>query len=261
MNNGINELAKKMASIQSLIQERVQSFATHLKEAFRISPEVAEGIRIFLKALETWPVWQKEYWLKASEMGWYFNWETPASSCFEATDKGKETLDAFMVMHLENDWEKLTKLIIQLCPDRSEILNEAFSLHAERRYIASIPLLLSQTDGICAEYLGAFLFSEHDRRAEQIESTLENSENKLLDLFLSVLKNKNQYSKGIGKSSLSHKEKGPNRNGILHGSRKHLDYGTKINSLKCFSLLAFTVFVLVDSKEKNSHRLHSPPPM
>jgi hypothetical protein len=153
--------------------------------------------------------------------------------------------------NLEDDWERLTKLIILLCPDRSEILNEAFALHSEGRYIACIPLLLSQTDGICAEYLGAFLFSEHDRRAEQIESTLENSEDKTLDLFLSILKNKNQYSKGIGKSSLSHKEKGPNRSGILHGSRKHLDYGTKINSLKCFSLLAFTVFVLVDSMKKN----------
>lgn len=252
MNNEINEIAKKLASIQSLIQERVQIFATQLKEAFRISPEVAEGIRLFLKALEAWPEWQKEYWLKASDMGWYFNWETPASSCIEATDKGKETLDAFMVMHLEYDWEELTKRIIKLCPHRSEILNEAFSLHSERRYIASIPLLLSQTDGICAEYLGAFLFSEHSRRAEQIESTLENSEDKSLDLFLSILKNKNQYSKGIGKSSLSHKEKGPNRSGILHGSRKHLDYGTKINSLKCFSLLAFTVFVLVDNMKNDT---------
>ena len=252
MNNEINEIVKKLASIQSLIQERVQSFATQLKEAFRITPEVAEGIRLFLKALESWPEWQKEYWLKASEMGWYFNWETPASSCIEATDKGREALDAFMVMHLEYDWEELTKRIIKLCPDRNEILNEAFSLHSEKRYIASIPLLLSQTDGICAEYLRTFLFSEHSRRAKQIESTLENSEDKSLDLFLSILKNKNQYSKGIGKSSLSHKEKGPNRSGILHGSKKHLDYGTKINSLKCFSLLAFTVFVLVDSMKNNT---------
>jgi len=242
MNNEMTESVKKMESIQSLIQERLQSFATQLKEAFSVSPEVAEGIRIFLKALQTWPEWQKEYWLKASEMGWYFNWDTPASSCILATNEGKETLDAFMVMHLEDDWEELTKQIFQLCPDRSEILNEAFSLHSEGRYIASIPLLLSQTDGICAEYLGAFLFSEHVRRAEQIKSTLEHNEDKSLDLFFNILKNKNQYSKGIEKSSLSHKEKGPNRSGILHGSRRHLDYGTKINSLKCFSLLAFTVF-------------------
>ena len=139
-----------------------------------------------------------------------------------------------MEMHLEYDWEKLTTKIIELCPDRSLILKEAFSLHNEGRYIASIPLFLSQTDGICAQYLGAFLFSEHPKRAAQIESLPEKGESKSLDVFLSLLKDKNQYSKGIGQNSNTHKEKGPNRNGILHGSRKHLDYGTKINSLKCF---------------------------
>jgi len=245
-----NELSKRILAIHNLIQERIQIYAIQLKNALTIDPKVFEVIRIFLKALESWPAWQKEYWLKASDMGWYFNWETPASGCIEATDKGQKTLDNFMIKHLEYDWKDLTKKIIELCPNRREILNEAFSLHNEKRYIASIPLFLSQTDGICAEKLGAFLFSEHDRRAEQIERILENSENKLLDLFLDILKNKNQYSKGIGSCSLSHKKKSPNRNGILHGSKKHLDYGTKINSLKCFSLLSFTVFVLVDSMKK-----------
>lgn len=157
-----------------------------------------------------------------------------------------------MEMHLEYDWEKLTTKIIELCPDRSLILKEAFSLHNEGRYIASIPLFLSQTDGICAQYLGAFLFSEHPKRAAQIESLPEKGESKSLDVFLSLLKDKNQYSKGIGQNSNTHKEKGPNRNGILHGSRKHLDYGTKINSLKCFSLLSYTVFVLVDNMKKST---------
>jgi hypothetical protein len=39
----------------------------------------------------------------------------------------------------------------------------------------------------------------------------------------------------------------PNRNGILHGSRKHLDYGTEVNSLKALSLLAFVVYCFDDT--------------
>jgi hypothetical protein len=74
---------------------------------------------------------------------------------------------------------------------------------------------------------------------------------KSLEVFLSLLKGKTPYSNSIGQSSEAHKEKGPNRSGILHGSRKHLDYGSKINSLKCFSLLAYTVFVLVDNMKTN----------
>jgi hypothetical protein len=42
------------------------------------------------------------------------------------------------------------------------------------------------------------------------------------------------------KSGDKDKKKGPNRHGILHGYREHLDYGTELNSLKSFSLLAFS---------------------
>ena len=248
MNDEITEIVKNVSSIQKIIQEQVQSFITQFREAFTISPEILEGIRLSFKALEAWPEWQKEYWLKASKFGWYFNCHTPASSCLEAANKGKESLDEFMSYHLKHDWTQITSQIIELCPSRREILQEAFLLHSEERYIASIPLLLSQIDGICAEYLGAFLFSEHDMRLCKIERHLELNNNKALDLFLSLLKNKNQYSNSIGKNSPIHKDKAPNRNGILHGSRKHLDYGTKINSLKCFSLLAFVVFALVESE-------------
>ena len=251
-NNQLSEIIKSFSQIQIDFAERIQTLVSQFKEASKLSPEIIEGIRVFVKALEYWPEWQKEYWLKASEFGWYFNWHTPASSCLEATDNGKEALDIFMMSHLEFDWDEIIKEIIHFCPERKEILNEAFLLHSEGRFTASIPLLISQTDGICAECLGTFLFSEHDRRLEKIESDLQNSEDKALILFLSLLKNKNQFSKGIGKCSSGHKEMGPNRSGILHGSKKHLDYGTEINSLKCFSLLAFVVFTLLDHKNKKS---------
>jgi hypothetical protein len=168
MNQEINEISKKIIALQNHIQESFQSVVRQFREAFRLSPEALEAIHKLQKTFEAWPVAIKESWQKASEFGWYFNWETPLSSCIEAINNGQEALDAFMVMHLEYDWDKLTTKIIELCPDRSLILKEAFSLHNEQRYIASIPLFLSQIDGICAQYLGAFLFSEHPKRAEQI---------------------------------------------------------------------------------------------
>ncbi len=64
----------------------------------------------------------------------------------------------------------------------------------------------------------------------------------LTDIFLEPFKLKNHHNAGISKSSVQAKSKAPNRNGILHGHRKHLDYGTEINSLKCFSLLSFIVY-------------------
>lgn len=66
------------------------------------------------------------------------------------------------------------------------------------------------------------------------------------DILLEPYKIKTQFSEGIRKSSFSDKKKAPNRNGILHGHRKHLDFGTELNSLNSFSLLAFVVFSTKD---------------
>ncbi len=242
----VNELYKNQI-------EYVNSFAnainTSLQKSLELNTVSTQGIKTFFENIRKWPEWQKEFWLEAASMGWYFNWETPIQSSNEAVSQGKDNLDQFMVTHLNHDWKKLTNTIVQFCPERILVLQEAFALHQEGRYMASIPLFLSQIDGICAQYLGVFLFSEHDKRSDKIGAILAESEDVFLNLLLEPLTKKNQYGEGIGKNSQKHKEISPNRNGILHGSRKHLDYGTKLNSLKCFSLLAFVVFALVESSE------------
>jgi hypothetical protein len=63
----------------------------------------------------------------------------------------------------------------------------------------------------------------------------------MADILLEPYKIKTQFSEGVKKHSKTDKQKAPNRNGILHGHRSHLDYGSELNSLKSFSLLAFVV--------------------
>lgn len=241
------------AAIKALSEQRTsiaRSIATAvsaLSESVRLNPQILCSISSIAENVRTWPEWQRENWRKAADMGWYFNWETPISSSNEAVEAGKDALNQFMTTQIENDWDKLTEIIKKLCPERAPILDEAFALHKEQRFIASIPLFLSQIDGICAQYLGSFLFSDHEKRTENIQNILSESSDAFLKLTLSSLSEKNPYGERISKNSKKNKERGPNRNGILHGSRKHLDYGTKTNSLKCFSLLCFVVFTLVDT--------------
>ncbi|MGB2079175.1 MAG: hypothetical protein ACPHV3_05265, partial [Vibrio sp.] len=66
-----------------------------------------------------------------------------------------------------------------------------------------------------------------------IESSPESS------VVLAPLLQDTQFGASISKKSKTAKSKAPNRNGILHGSSKHLDYGTEINSLKSISLLSY----------------------
>lgn len=94
MTQEISELSKQLISLQNHIQESIQSVVKQFREAFRLSPESLEAIRQLWKTFEAWPVAIRESWQKASEFGWYFNWETPLSSCIEATKNGQEILDA-----------------------------------------------------------------------------------------------------------------------------------------------------------------------
>ena len=143
----------------------------------------------------------------------------------------------------------MTEKIIELYPQRKEVLTAAFELHEAGNYIACIPLFLAQTDGICAENLQAFLFSGHEKRLNKISMRIEESNDDLVSALLETLKTKTQMGESISKSKAKHKINGPNRNGILHGSRKHLDYASRLNSLKAFSYLAFLVHCFMKDSE------------
>lgn len=212
--------------------------------------ELALDIR---KALDGWENRLESHWSRVARCGWFPNWET-SISIGSALSSGQSAIDAFMIREIEESWGASTGRILDLCPKRSHILKVAFGLHEEGNYIASIPLLLVQADGICADQIGTFLFTEKDNRTKSINKKVDESGDILLTALLNVLNVETQFSAGISKASDRRKQLGPNRSGILHGSKRHLDYGTKINSLKAFSLLAFVVFILLDSDSPLSAR-------
>lgn len=202
--------------------------------------ELNETAKRLVKAAENWQISRKEDVYKMADNGWYPNWYT----FYHSAGENQGTLDDFMANHLNDDWDNIRANIIQLCPNRTHILDNAFKLHKTGNYIASIPLFLSQADGICCESLKSFLFTGNDTE-QNIKKLIESGEietTMLTEIFLEPFSLKNHHNSGISKSSEKAKNKAPNRNGILHGHRKHLDYGTELNSLKCFSLLSFIVY-------------------
>lgn len=230
-----SEVARQMMDVIARAVANRSKFVSDNTEFFASLARMAEDIR-------TWPKWQRELLAKAALNGWYVNWHTPIT-INKPIAQDKPTLDAFMVGHLTQDWNDIVSSIVSAVPERREVISCAFELHKERRYIASIPLFLAQADGVCAEYLGAHLFTDKEQREEQL-AKLQASNGVFAAVVLQPLGLHTQFGAGISKSSRNRKKLAPNRNGILHGSRKHLDYGTEINSLKAFSLLAFVVYVL-----------------
>jgi hypothetical protein len=237
--------AKKLQEVSPQIQATLRGAQEAFGRFLVQNPEFFEQLPHFLNEFQHLPEQHREAWSTAAEHGWYMNAKTPASIMHVALD-GQDALDRYMAEHLEEDWIAITESILFAHPERGPILKCAFQLHTEGRYLAAIPLMLAQADGICAQALGAHLFTDHEERDAKLSDMASNTDS-FIGILLGVLGIRTQFSAGISKYSAPRKALAPNRNGILHGSHRHLDYGTKVNSLKTFSLLAFVTFILAEA--------------
>ncbi len=242
--NGIEKFSKKiektghrlMQPKETLLDGIIQQFMTQIGSAIKT-------------AADCWKTNRKRALVEMADNGWYPNWFT----FFYAPRKAPCSINELMESHLEENWKDITAKILELCPNREHILKIAFQLHTDGNYIAAIPLFFKQIDGICCETFKYFLFTKND-----LENKIKNLIDKkdmfskfLLEPLLEPLTVKNHYDAGIREASQIKKDKASNRNGIIHGHHKYLDYGTKRNSLKTFSLLSFIAYLTYEIKKNN----------
>jgi hypothetical protein len=179
--------------------------------------------------------------------GWYLTWLMTVS--LQQIDENN--IDAKMTKWLEDYWDNFKNGLISRNPTRKDILSEAFKLHEEGRYFASIPLFFSQADGICQDRLGGTsYFSGRTKAAEkiiQLYKLREGSNFPNMNFFLDPLREKTTIN--IASSEVATPGSTPNRHGIMHGDPKHMNYGSKINSLKAYSFL-LSVQILLDYVER-----------
>lgn len=234
----------------AVTKQRIQQQLTPLVQQF--SETYGPAITRLAKHAKKWQEEQKISVTEMAEHGWFPNWHT----FFFEPEEDYNNLDEFMITHLDQCWYELKENIIEHCPKRKDILEVAFALHEQENYIASIPLLLTQSDGICSEEFTYFFSKDNktkERASDQIIRQAESNEiaiNFLSEILLEPFKVDLQITQSSSKYSKAAKGKGPNRHGIIHGSRKHLDYGSRINGYKAISFLAFIVYTVKDEFKK-----------
>jgi len=201
--------------------------------------------------------------------GWY-----PSTITFRCKLKEDESIDDFMERCLTGEYYDQIKndYIIGKNPNRNEILTEAFNLYEEQRYIACIPLFLSQIDGIVSDtgkngfFIGKKSINSNENKNQLIymeylktftTNLPKNSEDAFKGLYLmlysGVLEDTDTRTISNGSTKVDAKVIGGlNRHGILHGKKEFINYGSKINALKVISLLLFVIQTLdvVDMKIK-----------
>lgn len=127
---------------------------------------------------------------------------------------------------------------------RLRLLDEAYELHRQGRYCASIALVLSQIDGIFADKAGQSAASFYDARNPRLVDNKTLAGHPLGLQQLSRLLGQPHTRTTVGDRLTRH--------GILHG--RVLGYGTLLNSTKTWAAL----LVVIDAAEKGALSAHPP---
>lgn len=230
------------------------------------APEVKSwliNILDFSEKLINYTIHQKELMKTMSVDGWF-----PSAATFLTHIEDDEDIDSYMERCIIGQLDEIEELLYEHHPERKIILEEAFRLFKEERYIAAIPLFISQLDGLSEDKNYSPFFSTDPKvdfkklkhgdprkiRAQSfpkvlkhaLENSIEEIDPELLDFYSEVIVNAAStfIADRTPNVDLTDSKKVLNRNGIMHGHKDFVAYGTRINTLKVISLLLFVDHIL-----------------
>ncbi len=231
MSSNLNKIAKDLIA-QYNFDDITNQFKKHfselpnLVEQFKKSADfIKDGIKVM------------------AEHGWYFDMELPISSPLEISkilnSKNKEEVNTALIAYFRENQERILTNTLQVFPNRKAIISKAFQAHNNEDYELSIPVLLTQIDGICVEVFSGEIFMNRNKKPKTagfVESL--NTINTWRSAIFHVLLEPSpiSWSEPIRRENEFY---GLNRHMVLHG--ESLDYGTEENSLKVISLLNYVV--------------------
>lgn len=202
-----------------------------------------------------WTVRQQKMVINMSEEEWF-----PFEMCLMKPPKANQNISDFMMERIDFFYDSLKEEILMDHNKRSHILKVAFDLFEQDNFIASIPLMLTQIDGICFDHFKTFYFTAETKNIKKFPGMLQEKFSSqehewIYNTLRQVIDN---ASKKFISMRFSHIDEVDaisvlNRGGILHGHSKFLEYGNKINAYKVLSLLFYVDWMinLIQSSEVN----------
>jgi hypothetical protein len=176
-----------------------------------------------------------------AQNGWYISWRhTPLASIFPFAalfrDGHTEEGHRRLCSHFAECLTAVESSLASEFPRRAAILKKAFEAHGRGDYELSIPVFLSQADGISKEVFGASIYSRRksnvDSRRDFIATIAEQRmERDFLEVALILTPlNASERDRALLQDAL-------NRHEILHGV--NTSYASTANSLKAVSWLQY----------------------
>ena len=187
-----------------------------------------------------------------SDEGWYIDYglaqKTLSEIYISQIINNTAVLDTYMMDFYKKKLNRIIKYFEIKFKNRFLILKKAFKAHKNGDYELSIPVFLSQIEGIFYDLTQKNLFSNNKRYKEEtakkwVESKIGSIDDLRLALLEPLRENKNISSNFEESTNFP---KVLNRNMILHG--RDLKYSNEINSFKAISLLLFIGTIAYDSE-------------
>lgn len=180
---------------------------------------------------------------KLAELGWYLD---PGMTLFAPTQlvralsegHEQEVLDAVRNYYAQR-LDVIEETVRASFPHRDEILRDAFDAHRDGKYSLSVPVLLTQVDGMWHDRVSKSLFMRRER-SEAVDDLDQENQHRFFEPLIGVFNESIPLWMSVNERSATFTEL--NRHQVLHG--EVVDYGTEENSLKAISFLSFSCWVL-----------------
>lgn len=243
-----------MASLGAVIVAANEKWTKFVED---IAPTIKAAVETYQARIATYPNLSSKIEVLAKN-GWFVC--LPMLDFHEldrlaAAELDDEALCAYVEDLYERHFDEFVENVCAEFPERATIVRQAAQAHVDGNYSLTVPVFFAQADGVCSQRLQKYIFISGRGNSENIKPVAEAKVEELLgkdglfemlDLVMWLpFKDKQPVALTKGtRATIGYT--GLNRNDVLHGDS--LDYGTKTNSLKAFSMLCHVAALLAADK-------------
>lgn len=179
------------------------------------------------------------------DFGWYLPslnhpCNLPTQLAEELIKGNEDYVNKEMCIMIKKEFKYLCNQLLDKNHKRIKLLKSAFKAHKSKKYALSVPVFLSQAEGICKEISGHSLFlKDREHNCPQTKKYIDSlNKNSFIISYLEPLR----IVLPIIFSGKDNQNVKFNRHRILHG--EDIMYDTELISLKAFSLLSYINTIL-----------------
>ena len=235
----INRHAQDLQRLIASWLQQGRSITTGGRPSF-FTPEVQKKLKSIERRCDELGKQHLECLKKLSDNGWVLSPDTPieqlrtlADSLEANTSFARGAISSYFRKRIDSIESELAETY----PRRSQILHDAFGAHRAGTYTLSVPVFLSQADGMWRDQFRKNFF-ERNKRKNTLQDCKNDPQLQYVGTMLTLLEPKEEGMNNPLWANEAERDTSfdaLNRHQVLHG--ESVDYATEENSFKAISLL------------------------